>query len=85
MLRTPVDGTRMHILTWLKEPCRAQAGATAEAVATRFGLPHPVALTHLRLLTAIGLLHTTRIGDRLHYRRDEVRVAEVARRFEKGW
>ncbi|MCT7353153.1 helix-turn-helix domain-containing protein [Streptomyces sp. 15-116A] len=85
MLRTPVDGTRMHILTWLKEPVRADTGATAEDVAARFGLSHPVALTHLRLLTATGLLRTTRLGGHLHFRRDEVRIADVSRRFEKGW
>ncbi|GAA0629162.1 helix-turn-helix domain-containing protein [Streptomyces thermocarboxydovorans] len=85
MLKAPVDTTRMRILAWLREPALAETGVTAEAVATRFGLTHPVALTHLRLLTAIGLLHATPIGGRVHYRRDEVRIADVARHFEKGW
>ncbi|NJP48577.1 winged helix-turn-helix transcriptional regulator [Streptomyces sp. SBST2-5] len=85
MLKAPVGTTRMHILAWLREPALAETGATAEGVAARFGLPRPVALTHLRLLTAIGLLHATPLGGRVYYRCDEVRIADVARRFEKGW
>ncbi|CAL9374398.1 helix-turn-helix domain-containing protein [Streptomyces griseomycini] len=85
MPRTPADGTRLRILAWLKEPGTAERGATVDAVATRFALPHPVAHTHLRLLAALGLLRTGRGAGRLYYRRDEVRIAEVARLFEKGW
>ncbi|MGW4027686.1 helix-turn-helix domain-containing protein [Streptomyces sp. NPDC005009] len=85
MLRTPVDGTRLRILTLLREQDATADGLTAEAVAARLGLPHPAALTHLRLLTALGLLRTTRSGAHVRYRRDEARIAEVARLFEKGW
>ncbi|WP_081239495.1 helix-turn-helix domain-containing protein [Streptomyces viridosporus] len=85
VLRTPVDGTRLRILAWLKEPGVAERGATVDAVATRFALPHAVARTHLRLLAAAGLLRTGHVAGRPHYRRDEVRIAEVARMFEKGW
>ncbi|WAX81462.1 ArsR family transcriptional regulator [Streptomyces sp. KMM 9044] len=84
MIRTPDDGTRLHILAWPGEPGRAEHGATAEAVAGRFGMTHPVALTHLRLLAAVGLLRTAAAG-RPYYRCDEVRIAEVARMLEKGW
>ncbi|MER6622103.1 helix-turn-helix domain-containing protein [Streptomyces sp. NPDC000931] len=85
MLRTPVYGTRLRILTLLRERDAAAGGLTAEAVAARLGLPHPAALTHLRLLTALGLLRTDGPGARVRYRRDEARIAEVARLFEKGW
>ncbi|MFE9925339.1 ArsR family transcriptional regulator [Streptomyces sp. NPDC005774] len=85
MIRTPDDGTRLHILAWLREPGRVEHGATPEAVATRFGMTRPVALTHLRLLTAVGLLRTGGAAGRPYYRCDEVRIAEVARMFEKGW
>ncbi|MEU6524715.1 helix-turn-helix transcriptional regulator [Streptomyces sp. NPDC046924] len=85
MPRNPADGTRLQILTWLKEPGHAAHGVTAEAVAARFGMSHPVALTHLRLLTAVGLLRTGQVAGRPHYRRDEVRIAEVAALFEEGW
>jgi ArsR family transcriptional regulator len=96
MLRTPVDGTRLDILEWLKDPAahfppgRRPAdpvahGVDADAVAARLGVPRRVAESHLRLLTALGLLRTSRIRRRTYYRRDEVRIAEVARMFEKGW
>ncbi|GAB2881708.1 helix-turn-helix domain-containing protein [Streptomyces deserti] len=85
MLRTPAGETRRDILEWLKDPGLARDGVTADAVAARFGLSPAVAATHLRLLAAVGLLRTSRRADRLHYRRDEMRVAEVARLFEKGW
>ncbi|GAA2248583.1 helix-turn-helix domain-containing protein [Streptomyces atrovirens] len=85
MLRTPVDGTRLRILTLLRERDATADGLTAQAVAARLALPHPAALTHLRLLTALGLLRTDGSGARVRYRRDEARIAEVARLFEKGW
>ncbi|MEU2898514.1 helix-turn-helix domain-containing protein [Streptomyces sp. NPDC001273] len=83
MLRTPVDGTRLRILTWLSEPAAAERGLTADDIATRLGVTRPAALTHLRLLTALGLLRTS--ADLRYYRRDEVRIAEVAHMFDKGW
>ncbi|GGX32654.1 ArsR/SmtB family transcription factor [Streptomyces lomondensis] len=85
MLRTPTDETRLRILAWLKEPGTAADGVTADAVAERFSMPRPVAVTHLRLLEATGMLRTSRSGGRVHYHRDDVRIAEVARMFEKGW
>ena len=95
MLRTPTGERRLHILEWLKDPAThfppqrhgdpVADGVTAEAVAAKLGVPRTVAETHLDLLVGIGLLRTKRIRRRTHYRRDEVRIAEVARMFEKGW
>ncbi|GGM08391.1 hypothetical protein GCM10010129_60390 [Streptomyces fumigatiscleroticus] len=95
MLRTPTGETRLDILEWLKDPAAyfpprrhgdpAEDGVTADAVAARLGVDRRVAETHLDLLAALGLLRTRRIRWRTHYRRDEVRIAEVARMFEKGW
>ncbi|MFE9450429.1 ArsR family transcriptional regulator [Streptomyces sp. NPDC006739] len=95
MLRTPTSGTRMDILDWLKDPTAhfpprrhrrpAEDGVTARAVAAKLGVPPRVADTHLSLLTGLGLLRTHRIGRRTYYQRDEIRIAEVARFFEKGW
>ncbi len=48
-------------------------------------MPRRVAERHLRLLVALGPLRTSRPRRRTYYRRDEVRIAEVARMFEKGW
>ncbi|MGI5371972.1 ArsR/SmtB family transcription factor [Streptomyces iakyrus] len=85
MLRTPTDETRLRILAWLKEPRAAADGVTADAVAERFALPRPVAVTHLRLLEATGMVRTSRSAGRVRYHRDDMRIAEVARMFEKGW
>ncbi|WP_399881768.1 ArsR family transcriptional regulator [Streptomyces sp. BBFR51] len=95
MPRTPVHGTRLDILEWLKDPVAhfpsqrhvdaAEHGVHVGLVAERLGVPRRVAARHLGLLTALGLLRTSRIRRRTYYRRDEVRIAEVARMFEKGW
>lgn len=95
MLRTPTGDRRLAILEWLKDPAahfppRGHAdlltdGVTADAVAERLGVRPAVAEAHLALLADIGLLRTTRVGRRTRYRRDEMRIAEVARMFEKGW
>ncbi|MGA5413715.1 helix-turn-helix domain-containing protein [Streptomyces pseudogriseolus] len=85
MLRTPADGTRLRILAWLGEPDTAERGLTADDVAARLGVPRHTALTHLRLLTSLGLLHPTGQDDTTRYRRDEIRLAEVTQLFEKGW
>ncbi|MDN0199181.1 helix-turn-helix domain-containing protein [Streptomyces sp. S.PNR 29] len=94
MLRTPAGETRLNILEWLKDPAThfppqrhgtTEGGVTADAVAAKLGVPRPVADTHLRLLTALGLLRSRKVRWRTYYWRDEVRIAEVARMFEKGW
>ncbi|MFF4255286.1 ArsR family transcriptional regulator [Streptomyces sp. NPDC001663] len=95
MLRTPVSEKRLDILEWLKDPAAhfppqphgdlVEDGVTADAVAAKLGVPRTVACTHLELLAGIGLLRTRRIRRRTYYRRDEIRIAEVARMFEKGW
>ncbi|MEV0175849.1 helix-turn-helix domain-containing protein [Streptomyces sp. NPDC050803] len=95
MLRTPVSERRLDILEWLKDPAAhfppqrhgdlVENGVTCDAVAAKLGVPRPVAETHLSLLAAVGLLRTTKVRRRIYYRRDEMRIAEVARMFEKGW
>ncbi|WP_405640906.1 ArsR family transcriptional regulator [Streptomyces sp. NBC_00019] len=95
MLRTPVSERRLDILEWLKDPAAhfpsrrrrdpTEDGVTADAVAAKLGVRRKVADTHLELLTDIGLLRAKRIRRRTYYRRDEARIAEVARMFEKGW
>ncbi|WP_133913147.1 helix-turn-helix domain-containing protein [Streptomyces sp. NBC_00582] len=95
MLRTPGGERRLDILEWLKDPARhfppqrhadlVEDGVTADAIAAKLGVRRRVADTHLALLTDLGLLRATRVKRRLHYRRDEMRIAEVARMFEKGW
>ncbi|MER5375601.1 ArsR family transcriptional regulator [Streptomyces sp. NPDC002132] len=95
MLRTPVSERRLAILEWLKDPERhfppqrhgdlVEDGVSADALAAKLGVRRRVADTHLTLLADLGLLRAKRIRRRTHYRRDEMRIAEVARMFEKGW
>jgi ArsR family transcriptional regulator len=91
---TPAHRTCLDILEWLEAPVahfppqrRPDAlvhGVDAVLVAAKLGVPRRVASSHLCLLVALGLLRTSRIRRRTYYRRDEVRIAEVARMFEKG-
>jgi ArsR family transcriptional regulator len=95
MLKRPVGGQRLEILEWLKDPGvhfppqrhgdPMEDGVTAAAVAAKLGVPLSVATTHLGLLAGIGAVRTKRVRWRTFYRPDEVRIAEVARMFEKGW
>lgn len=95
MMGTPSGRMRQTILEWLKEPSvhfpparrrdPAETGVTARAVAVKLGVPCRTARTHLDFLTRLGLLRTHRTRCRTYYRRDEIRIAEVARMFEKGW
>ncbi|MEW1825426.1 helix-turn-helix domain-containing protein [Streptomyces sp. NPDC088196] len=93
MLRTPTGQRRLDILEWLRDPAThfpghryvPEAGIASEAVAAKLGVSRQVADTHLELLADMGLLVARRVRLRTYYRRDEVRIAEVARMFEKGW
>lgn len=95
MLKRPAGGQRLEILEWLKDPAAhfpaqrhgdpVEDGVTAAAVAAKLGVPRSVAHSHLGLLAGIGVVRTKRIRWRTFYRPDEVRIAEVARMFEKGW
>jgi ArsR family transcriptional regulator len=85
----------MDILEWLRDPAAhfppqrhgdlVEDGVTPAALATKLGVSRAVARTHLDLLTGVGLLRAKRIRRRTFYRRDEYRIAEVSRFFEKGW
>ena len=95
MLRNCTSVSRLDILDWLKDPAAhfppqrhadlTENGVTVRAVAVKLGVSRRVAGTHLGMLTRLGLLRTSRIRRRTYYRRDEIRIAEVARIFEKGW
>ncbi|MFK4148669.1 ArsR family transcriptional regulator [Streptomyces sp. NPDC004065] len=96
MLKIPAGRTRLLILEWLSDPPPhafprwsrgdpAEDGVTARDVAAGLGIPRRAAEAHLGLLSDLGLLRTRRIGRRTYYRRDEFRIAETARLFEKGW
>ncbi|MEU8654648.1 ArsR family transcriptional regulator [Streptomyces sp. NPDC048737] len=92
MPRTPASERRLRILERLKEPARhfppqrradlVEDGVTADSVVARLGVHRGPADSHL---ADLGLLRARRIGRRACYRRDEMRIAEVVRMFDKGW
>ncbi|MGW1259077.1 ArsR family transcriptional regulator [Streptomyces sp. NPDC002513] len=95
MPKEPVSERRMRILAWLKDPVAhfpaqrhgdlVEDGVTAAAVAEKLAVPRSVAAADLRILAAVGLPRTKRTCRHTCYRRDEARVAEIARLFEEGW
>ena len=51
----------------------------------KLGVSAPTASEHLRILTAAGLLRSTRIKKWTFYRRNEPRIREVKRLFRSAW
>lgn len=93
---TPSGRVRQTVLDRLKDPAAhfpsgrfhtdpARTGVTARAMAAKLGIPRRTAAAHLDLLARLGLLRARRLCWRTYYRRDEIRIAEVSRMFEKGW
>ncbi|MEV6194881.1 helix-turn-helix domain-containing protein [Streptomyces sp. NPDC051920] len=95
MLRGPGNSQRLDILEWLRAPAShfppqrgadlVQDGVSPDSLAAKLGVSRAVARTHLDLLAGVGLLRAKKLGRRTYYRRDEYRIAEVSRYFEKGW
>ncbi|AVH60396.1 MULTISPECIES: helix-turn-helix domain-containing protein [Streptomyces] len=95
MLKVPVSGERLDILEWLRDPAAhfpsqrhgdlVKDGVSSATLAAKLGVSRAVARTHLDILTRVGLLRAKKIRYRTFYRRDEYRIAEVSRYFEKGW
>ncbi|GGX75305.1 ArsR family transcriptional regulator [Streptomyces minutiscleroticus] len=95
MMRMPTGELRHDLLERLRDPAAHFAprppgdltrdGVSAESVAAGLDVPVRVAVAHLDLLAAVGLLRTTEVGGLTYYRRDEQRIAAVRRTFERGW
>ncbi|MEV0979415.1 winged helix-turn-helix domain-containing protein [Streptomyces sp. NPDC049915] len=93
MVRAPVSERRLEILQWLEHAPApfpsdgdpSPGGVTADAIAVALGVPPSLLQCDLALLTRVGLVRAHQAGPHTYYRRDEVRMAEVARMFEKGW
>ncbi|MEU3845332.1 helix-turn-helix domain-containing protein [Streptomyces sp. NPDC028635] len=93
MVRAPVSERRLRLLQWLEhapdtfplDGDPSHGGVTADAIALGLGVPLSLVQCDLALLTRVGLVRARRAGPHTYYRRDEIRIAEVARMFEKGW
>ncbi|HTV92145.1 MAG TPA: winged helix-turn-helix domain-containing protein [Verrucomicrobiae bacterium] len=93
-LRALASDRRLTILEWLKDPrahFREQVdgdlvddGVCGLFIAEKLGVSQPTASEHLRVLLAAGLLRGKRIKQWTFYKRDEKRIAQLKRWFERA-
>lgn len=82
-------------MRWLRNPTahfprQADGDLIADGVcglfiAQKLGVTQPTASVHLRLLVQAGLLRPKRIKQWTFYKRDEERIKQVKRQFDKHW
>jgi len=93
-LRALASDRRLLILEWLKNP-RAHFppqvdgdlvddGVCGVFIAEKLGISQPTVSEHLRILADAGLLRPSRIKQWTFYKRDEARIAEIKRLFERA-
>jgi DNA-binding transcriptional ArsR family regulator len=85
---------RLQILSWLKAPRShfppqkdgdlVKDGVCGVFIAQKLGISAPTASEHLRVLTQAGLIRGKRIKQWTFYKRDEKRIREVKRDFQRG-
>lgn len=93
-LRALASDRRLIILEWLKDPrahFREQVdgdlvddGVCGVFIAEKLGVSQPTASEHLRVLVAAGLLRGKRIKQWTFYKRDEARITQLKRWFERA-
>ncbi|HTU71742.1 MAG TPA: helix-turn-helix domain-containing protein [Candidatus Baltobacteraceae bacterium] len=93
-LRALASDRRLAVLEWLKDPrahFREQVdgdlvddGVCGVFIAEKLGVSQPTASEHLRVLVAAGLLSGKRIKQWTFYKRDEERIAQLKRWFERA-
>jgi DNA-binding transcriptional ArsR family regulator len=81
---------RLQIMQWLKDPDmhfgeyapiadRQAVGVCVTHIQKKSGLAQSTISSYMSTLERAGLVHPTRVGKWTHYRRDEERLAQVAR------
>ncbi|MGP4008449.1 ArsR/SmtB family transcription factor [Streptomyces sp. 4N124] len=81
---------RLQIMQWLKDPDthfseyepiadRQSVGVCVTHIQAKSGLAQSTVSSYLSTLERAGLVHPTRVGKWTHYRRDDERLAQVAR------
>ncbi|KUL46008.1 ArsR family transcriptional regulator [Streptomyces sp. NRRL F-4489] len=81
---------RLQIMQWLREPDRyfsayepiadrRSVGVCVTHIQGKSGLAQSTVSSYMSTLERAGLVRSTRVGKWTHYRRDEERLAEVAR------
>ncbi|GHE85450.1 ArsR/SmtB family transcription factor [Streptomyces spiralis] len=83
---------RLQIMQWLKDPDahfgeyepiadRRSVGVCVTHIQAKSGLAQSTVSSYMSTLERAGLVRPTRVGKWTHYRRDEERLAQVARAF----
>ncbi|MET9708647.1 ArsR/SmtB family transcription factor [Nocardiopsis alba] len=81
---------RLRIMRWLKDPeehfgeyepiaDRLSVGVCVTHIQEKSGLAQSTVSSYMSTLERAGLVHPTRVGKWTHYRRDDERLAQVAR------
>ncbi|EFF89591.1 MULTISPECIES: ArsR/SmtB family transcription factor [Streptomyces] len=81
---------RLQIMQWLKDPDlhfgeyeaiadRRTVGVCVTHIQAKSGLAQSTVSSYMSTLERAGLVRPTRVGKWTHYRRDEERLAQVAR------
>lgn len=81
---------RLQIMRWLKDPeahfgeyepiaDRQSVGVCVTHIQAKSGLAQSTVSSYMSTLERAGLVRPTRVGKWTHYRRDEDRLAQVAR------
>ncbi|MFJ2862986.1 ArsR/SmtB family transcription factor [Kitasatospora sp. NPDC087314] len=87
-LRAIANPTRRQLLAWLRDPERHfpledaiadphKVGVRVSHIQAKAGLARSTVSAYLADLQRAGLVRATRIGKWTHYRRDEVRMADL--------
>lgn len=81
---------RLQIMHWLKDPeghfaeyepiaDRQSVGVCVTHIQAKSGLAQSTVSSYMSTLERAGLVHPTRVGKWTHYRRDEDRLAQLAK------
>jgi DNA-binding transcriptional ArsR family regulator len=81
--------TRLAILRWLRDPesfppqdqPAAEVGVCVKHIQARAQISQSTASQFMAVLQRAGLVTSQRVGHWTHYRRNEARLAEIARHF----
>jgi DNA-binding transcriptional ArsR family regulator len=84
---------RLQIMQWLKDPDkhfaeyepiadRRSVGVCVTHIQAKSGLAQSTVSSYMSTLERAGLVRPTRVGKWTHYRRDEERLAQVARAID---
>ncbi|MEU5868095.1 MULTISPECIES: metalloregulator ArsR/SmtB family transcription factor [unclassified Nonomuraea] len=87
-LRALANPTRLHLLSWLREPERhfslegaiadpVEVGVCVTHIQAKVGLAQSTVSAYMSELQRAGLVRATRVGKWTHYKRDEQRIAQL--------